>query len=82
MLIMMKIMMMIMMKIDSKMKIKNGVVDGGGCGLFLQWGVRCFWVEPFWVEMTQHNYSLELIIRGTAPSSVYISISCRSESSN
>ena len=36
----------------------------------------------FWVEMTQHNYSLELIIRGTAPSSVYISISCRSESSN
>ena len=55
--------------------------DGGGCGLFLQWGVRCFWVEPFWVEMTQHN-SLELIIRGTAPSSVYISISCRSESSN
>ena len=53
--------------------LENGsnvvMVDGGGCGLFLQWGVRCFWVEPFWVEMTQHNYSLELIIRGTAPSS-------------
>ena len=37
------------------------MVDGGGCGLFLQWGIRCFWVEPSWVEndTTQLQFGID-----------------------
>ena len=34
------------------------MVDGGGCGLFLQWGVQCFWGNLFGGEMTQLQFDI------------------------
>ena len=53
------------------------MVDGGGCGLFSAVGstVVFGWNLSFWIKMTQHNYSLELYIRGQSPLLSYISIS-------